>query len=69
MDTKLVGLDSRIGDDCYSAWLAWLALPNCEEFDGKRYWKWPLDLRRDGYSASYRLVQPARRGLWEPVAA
>ncbi len=53
-----VELANRVGDDCYSAFMVWRSLPATIEQEGTTYHKLPLDLRRDGFFAAYRIVPP-----------
>jgi len=57
-----VALAGRVGDDCYSAFVVWQRLLACIECEGRMLHKHPLDLRRDGFHAIYR-VHPPRRAM------
>jgi len=54
-----IELSGRVGDDCYSAWVAWNRLPDSVNYEGSIYYKAPLDVARDGFCAIYRLRRPA----------
>jgi hypothetical protein len=66
---RLVDLDGRVGNDCSSAWIIWQRLPDCTEFEGHIYYKWPLDLARDGFCAMYREQPPKPVVLHESCLA